>query len=54
MKCNKCPFFWVDSESVDVCDIYYRLGDYFKAGLSCDEEERERLCPLKDSIRKEH
>lgn len=45
-SCKECPFFRVDSESVDVCDIYYKLKYYYKSSLPFGEEERKRTCPL--------
>ena len=47
-SCKECPFFWVDSKSVDVCGIYYELKDYYRASLPFSEDERKRICPLRE------
>ena len=51
MKCASCPFKWTDSKSVDVCDIFYKLGKYHLCDLchnTADPNWQYELCPLKD------
>lgn len=50
-SCAKCPFKWTDSESVDVCDIFYKLGKYYLCDLchnTANPNWQYELCPLKD------
>ena len=48
MKCKDCPFFWVDSDSIYVCDILYKLHLYYYCGFGVTEYDNGQgeKCPL--------